>query len=160
MVTDALHPNGFLGYVQSTAKQPSDGQPVTYDKAPNFEDYGLGAFLLAGSEIYRLAGGTASVLTDKTIGIDVLPLAAELHPAFPNPFNPYTTINYTLHINGHVQLSVYDLRGNEIKTLVNQSQNSGEYSVLFDASNVASGMYIYRLKVGSFEQSRRIILIR
>ena len=52
---DALHPNGFLGYVQSTGKQPSDGQPVTYDSVPNFEDYGLGAFLLAGSEIYRLA---------------------------------------------------------------------------------------------------------
>jgi unsaturated rhamnogalacturonyl hydrolase len=58
MVNDALHENGFLGYVQSTGKQPSDGQPVTYDKAPDFEDYGLGAFLLAGSEIYKLAGGT------------------------------------------------------------------------------------------------------
>jgi unsaturated rhamnogalacturonyl hydrolase len=160
IVTDALHPNGFLGYVQSTAKQPSDGQPVTYDKAPNFEDYGLGAFLLAGSEIYRLAGRITSVLVDKTIGMNVLPIVAELHPAFPNPFNPQTTINYTIHINGHVQLSVYDLRGNEINTLVNQSQNSGEYSVLFDASNLASGMYIYRLKVGSFEQSRRIILIQ
>jgi rhamnogalacturonyl hydrolase YesR len=57
MVNDALHPNGFLGYVQSTGKQPSDGQPVTYTKPPNFEDYGLGAFLLAGSEIYQLADG-------------------------------------------------------------------------------------------------------
>jgi rhamnogalacturonyl hydrolase YesR len=55
MVNDALHPNGFLGYVQSTGDDPSDGQPVTYDKAPNFEDYGLGAFLLAGSEIYKLS---------------------------------------------------------------------------------------------------------
>ena len=55
MVDDALHSDGFLGYVQSTGKQPSDGQPVTYDKPPNFEDYGLGAFLLAGSEVYRFA---------------------------------------------------------------------------------------------------------
>lgn len=54
MVNDALHPDGFLGYVQSTGKQPSDGQPLSYTKAPNFEDYGLGAFLLAGSEIYQL----------------------------------------------------------------------------------------------------------
>ncbi len=54
MVADALHPNGFLGYVQGTGKEPKDGQPVTRDKAPNFEDYGLGAFLLAGSEIYKL----------------------------------------------------------------------------------------------------------
>ena len=55
MVNDALHPTGFLGYVQSTGKQPSDGQPVAYDHEPNFEDYTLGAFLLAGSEVYELA---------------------------------------------------------------------------------------------------------
>lgn len=55
MFNDALHPDGFLGYVQSTGKQPSDGQPVTYSSPPNFEDYGLGAFLLAGSEIHQLA---------------------------------------------------------------------------------------------------------
>ncbi len=55
MVQKALHPNGFLGYVQSTGKQPSDGQPVTSDSVPDFEDYGLGAFLLAGSEMAKLA---------------------------------------------------------------------------------------------------------
>jgi unsaturated rhamnogalacturonyl hydrolase len=54
MVTDALHPNGFLGYVQGTGKQPSDSQPVGYDIVPNFEDFGLGCFLLAGSEVYKL----------------------------------------------------------------------------------------------------------
>ena len=57
MVNDAVHPNGFLGYVQSTGKEPKDGQPVTYEKVPDFEDYGLGCFLLAGVEVYRLAGG-------------------------------------------------------------------------------------------------------
>ena len=55
MVNDALHPDGFLGYVQSTGKQPSDGQPLSYDKAPNFEGYGLGGFLLAGSEMVKMA---------------------------------------------------------------------------------------------------------
>jgi rhamnogalacturonyl hydrolase YesR len=55
MVTDSVHTNGFLGWVQSTGKQPSDGQPLSYDKVPNFEDYGLGCFLLAGSEVARLA---------------------------------------------------------------------------------------------------------
>jgi unsaturated rhamnogalacturonyl hydrolase len=53
---EALHDDGFLGYVQSTGKQPSAGQPVTYDRQPDFEDYGLGAFLLAGTEVYELAG--------------------------------------------------------------------------------------------------------
>ena len=55
MVNDALHPDGALGYVQSTASKPSDGQPLSYDKLANFEDFGLGAFLLAGTEIYKLA---------------------------------------------------------------------------------------------------------
>ena len=56
MVKESLHENGFLGWVQGTGKEPKDGQPVTYDKVPDFEDYGLGSFLLAGSEVYRLAG--------------------------------------------------------------------------------------------------------
>ncbi|MFV0606817.1 MAG: glycoside hydrolase family 88 protein [Niabella sp.] len=54
MVKDAVHSNGFLGYVQGTGKEPKDGQPVTYTSMPDFEDYGLGCFLLAGSEVYKL----------------------------------------------------------------------------------------------------------
>ncbi len=54
MVTEAVHKNGFLGYVQGTGKEPKDGQPVTYDSVPDFEDYGTGCFLLAGSEVYKL----------------------------------------------------------------------------------------------------------
>jgi rhamnogalacturonyl hydrolase YesR len=54
LVKDSVHPNGFLGYVQGTGKQPSDGQPVTYTSVPDFEDYGLGCFLLAGSEVLRM----------------------------------------------------------------------------------------------------------
>ncbi|HRR92426.1 MAG TPA: glycoside hydrolase family 88 protein, partial [Bacteroidales bacterium] len=54
LVEDCLHPNGFLGYVQGTGKEPKDSQPVGYDKVPNFEDFGLGCFLLAGSEVYRM----------------------------------------------------------------------------------------------------------
>lgn len=54
LVKDCVHDNGMLGFVQSTGKQPSDGQPLSYDKIPDFEDYGLGCFLLAGSEVYKL----------------------------------------------------------------------------------------------------------
>ena len=56
MANEAVHPDGFLGFVQGTGKQPSEGQPVTYEHKPDFDDYGLGCFLLAGSEVYRLAG--------------------------------------------------------------------------------------------------------
>ncbi len=54
IVTDAIHDNGFLGYVQGTGKEPKDSQPVTYESMPDFEDYGLGCLLLAGTEIYKL----------------------------------------------------------------------------------------------------------
>ena len=54
LVIESVHANGFLGYVQGTGKQPKDSQPVGYDNVPNFEDFGLGCFLLAGSEVYKL----------------------------------------------------------------------------------------------------------
>lgn len=54
MVKDAVHPDGCLGFVQGTGKEPKDGQPVGYDNLPDFEDYGIGCFLLAGSEVYKL----------------------------------------------------------------------------------------------------------
>jgi hypothetical protein len=55
MTTESVHPNGMLGWVQGTGKEPKDGQPVSYDKIPDFEDYGLGCFILAGSEVYQIA---------------------------------------------------------------------------------------------------------
>jgi len=55
LISESLHPDGFLGYVQGTGKQPKDSQPVGYDNVPNFEDFGLGCFLLAGSEVYKMS---------------------------------------------------------------------------------------------------------
>lgn len=55
MAAEALHPDGFLGYVQGTGKQPKDSQPTTYDKKPDFDDFGVGCFLLAGTEVWKLA---------------------------------------------------------------------------------------------------------
>ena len=54
LLKECVHPNGMLGYVQGTGKEPKDGQPVTFDREPNFEDFGLGCFLLAGSEVYKM----------------------------------------------------------------------------------------------------------
>jgi unsaturated rhamnogalacturonyl hydrolase len=55
LITESVHPNGFLGYVQGTGKEPKDGQPVGYDTVPDTEDFGVGCFLLAGSEVYKLS---------------------------------------------------------------------------------------------------------
>jgi len=79
---------------------------------------------------------------------------------FPNPFNPKTTINYSLQKRCNVKIVVFDLTGRELKTLVNKIQNAGKYSVSFNASELASGIYIYRLKSGPFVQNRKMILVR
>ncbi len=55
LLTESLHTNGFIGYVQGTGREPKDGQPIGYDKVPDFEDFGLGCYLLAGSEVYKLS---------------------------------------------------------------------------------------------------------
>ncbi len=90
----------------------------------------------------------------------IKPHEAYLNQNYPNPFNHSTIINYKLKDMNYVELYVFDVTGNKVKTITNQIQNAGEYSVSFDASNLASGIYFYKLKSGSFEQSRRMILLR
>ena len=77
---------------------------------------------------------------------------------FPNPFNPSTSINYSLGVSGNVMLKVYDITGKEVSTLVNQFQNAGVHSVSFDASKMNSGVYLYTISSGSFSQTRKMVL--
>ncbi len=79
---------------------------------------------------------------------------------YPNPFNRKTVIKYQLKTRSNVQLTIYDFTGRKIKTLINQAQSAGEHSVTFDASGLVGGIYIYKLKAGAFEQSRRMLLLR
>ncbi len=85
----------------------------------------------------------------------------DLSQNFPNPFNPTTSIKYSIREAGNVSLKVYDLLGREVLTLVNQVQAPGEYQVSFDASNLAaSGMYIYRLQSGNFTRTMKMLLVK
>jgi hypothetical protein len=79
---------------------------------------------------------------------------------YPNPFNSSTTIKYELPKASMMRLSVYDLLGREVSVLVNENKNAGNYEVKFDASNLASGVYVYRLEAGQFVQSRKLLLLR
>jgi type IX secretion system substrate protein len=80
---------------------------------------------------------------------------------YPNPFNPETIINYELRIMNKVKLVVYDVLGREVKTLVNKTQPAGKYKVVFNAANLASGVYYYKLKAGKdFEKTRKMLLLR
>ncbi|MBU1680674.1 MAG: T9SS type A sorting domain-containing protein, partial [Bacteroidetes bacterium] len=71
-----------------------------------------------------------------------------------------TMINYTLYKNSHVKLSIYNILGQVVKELVSQRQTSGRYSVQFNASNLPSGVYIYKLQVGEFYAAKKMILLR
>ena len=83
-----------------------------------------------------------------------------LYQNYPNPFNPVTNINYILHNTEFVVLKVYDVLGNEIKTLVNEEQPSGSYSLQFNASGLSSGVYFYRMQAGNFSDTRKFILMK
>ena len=79
---------------------------------------------------------------------------------YPNPFNPSTTINYQIKAKGFVTLKVYDMLGKEVATLVNNTQESGRYSVELNAKELPSGVYIYSLKVNDFVQNIKMTLLK
>jgi type IX secretion system substrate protein/beta-propeller repeat-containing protein len=89
-----------------------------------------------------------------------LPLLFRLYDAYPNPFNPQTTIRYALPARAPVVLKVFDLLGEEVATLVNEVQEAGLRHVEFNASGIASGVYFYRLQAGPFTGVKKIVLLK
>lgn len=79
---------------------------------------------------------------------------------YPNPFNPSTTISYQLPRNAFVVLKVYDVLGREVETLVNERQSAGNHSVVFNASNLPSGVYFYRLQSGPYHNAKELLLLK
>ena len=83
-----------------------------------------------------------------------------LHGFHHNPFNPSTKIEYTLPGNGFVKLQIFSVTGQLVKSLVNQNQESGYYSIDFNGSNLSSGLYIYRLSVNNQNMVRKMMLLK
>ncbi len=103
-----------------------------------------------------------------TAGFDLTthtpPTQVQLLQNYPNPFNPTTTITYRIGVSGtslqHVRLSLFNIRGRFLRTLVNTNQPAGTYRYVFNANNLPSGLYFYVLQVGSHKQIRRMILLK
>jgi photosystem II stability/assembly factor-like uncharacterized protein len=93
------------------------------------------------------------------IGSEV-PSQYSLSQNYPNPFNPVTKINYALPQNGFVKLTVYDALGRVVNNLVNENKTAGSYSVDFNASELTSGIYFYRLEVNGFSETNKMLLIK
>ena len=102
----------------------------------------------------------ASVTNVEEPSVDGLPTKFALNQNYPNPFNPSTSISYNIPESGLVELNVYDMLGNKIKTLVNEQKSAGNYEVRFDASNLSSGMYIYRLITSGFTETKKMLFMK
>jgi hypothetical protein len=88
------------------------------------------------------------------------PLTYRLEQNYPNPFNPTTKIEYSIPTQAPVELKVYNLVGQEVATLVNEVQKAGAHYVKFNATNLASGMYFYRISAGDFSSVKKMVLVK
>jgi hypothetical protein len=103
---------------------------------------------------------SASIITSVEREEDYIPPKFSLEQNFPNPFNPATQIRFSIPELNTVTLIIYDLIGRKIETLINEEFQPGEYTVGFDAANLPSGMYIYRITAGSYVAQKRMILVK
>ena len=104
--------------------------------------------------LYRITGPATDT------GSSALPRTFSLSENFPNPFNPTTTIRFEIPVASAIRLSVFDLLGHEVRVLVDSTVSAGSYEATLDAAGLASGIYLYRLRAGSFEQTRKMVLTR
>ena len=100
-----------------------------------------------------------------SINGELLPEVFALHQNYPNPFNPITTLRYDLPENGMVNITIYDMLGRQVKTLVNHTQDAGYRSVIWDATNdygkpVSAGIYLYQIQAGEYIQTKKMVLLK
>jgi hypothetical protein len=108
--------------------------------------------------------GNIYELTNPSIGIQnistEIPPAFSLKQNYPNPFNPSTNVKFSIVNAGDVKIVVYDARGREVQTLVNERLQAGTYDVTFDGSRLNSGVYFYKLSVNGYSQTRRMVMTK
>jgi hypothetical protein len=100
------------------------------------------------------------VITGVGIGENNVPFRFALEQNYPNPFNPSTMISYQILASGHVTLKVYDVLGREVGTLVDEVMRPGKYEATLDAGSLSSGVYFYRLRAGSFNATKKLLLLK
>ncbi len=141
-----------IGFVNGNGNSNS---PKNY----SFEDKNV----LSGKYSYRLKqiDNDGKFEYSKEIEVNLgAPKKFELSQNYPNPFNPATTIRFSLPEAGNVKLTLFNILGQEVKTLVNEFKESGVHTINFNASELNSGVYIYKIEAGSFVQTRKMTLIK
>jgi photosystem II stability/assembly factor-like uncharacterized protein len=128
----------------------------------------IAALIAVGSDLYAGTSGSGvwkRPLSEMIIDnveplLKELPTQYVLNQNYPNPFNPTTTISYQLPTQSHVTLKVFDMLGRDVATLVNSVEQPGFKSVNFNANNLVSGVYFYRLQAGNYMQTKKLLLLR
>jgi hypothetical protein len=119
-----------------------------------------GMTLFAGTDRGVWTLTVAGLITAVKRNAREIPDRFSLSQNYPNPFNPLTVIGYQLPVNTLVTLKVYDILGRLVTTLVEDRQSAGTHSVTFNASNLSSGVYFYRLTAGSYVQTKKLMLLK
>jgi len=159
--------NAFVPFDTTSLSHPLAADTTDYgyplpEKLRCVRDY---AFNVAGDKLYLpdFYGYTLKEYTYIVVGVDnevSQPNAFSLSQNYPNPFNPTTVIQFTLAVDGAVKLTVYDITGRMVATLINQPMNAGSHVAEFDGSRMASGSYFYELVVDGQKDVRKMMLIK
>ncbi|MBL1214899.1 MAG: T9SS type A sorting domain-containing protein [Ignavibacteriae bacterium] len=132
------------------------GTPVTV-KVEDTGNSTVGPVLRADAVKFQLMAGTTDI---ENMNENMLPAAYNLSQNYPNPFNPSTIINFQIKDEGFVSLKIFDVLGREAAVLINENRKAGYYSQNFNAQNLSSGVYFYRLEINNFIDTKKMILLR
>jgi hypothetical protein len=145
-------------FTDSISGSANDGKSSgTYTIA--FSTYGWPQILQGVFTATRISGSGITVSVKEITGT-VVPEAFALFQNYPNPFNPTTTISFSLPSRSFVSLKIFDLLGKEVTTIVSGEMQEGSYSRTWNAANISSGIYFYRLQAGTFTETKKLILLR
>jgi len=109
---------------------------------------------------FELIVGNSDFISKASSGYKLLPLSYHLQQNYPNPFNPITMISYQLAVSNDVELTIYNILGQRVATLVSEVQEAGQYQVKWDARGMASGIYYYQIKSGEFTNVKKMVLLQ
>ncbi len=155
-------PTTDTNYVDITIDATVGSTPGTFNLGYLFSE---SALEINGDEGYgpdhAASFDNAIIVTTVSVDDEIkFPVRFRLSQNYPNPFNPETVIEYTIDAASQVELSVYDITGRLISTLVNEIQQPDNYQVIFRADDIPSGTYFYRLKAGSRVETRKMVLLQ
>jgi hypothetical protein len=141
-----------------TLASPQSGLLLMMSEGQPFVERASGSSLVVGSGflVHPTLSGFLLAVPDE----DNIPEKFSLEQNYPNPFNPSTTFSFAIPHSSFLTLKVYDLLGREVAMLVNEEKTPGTYKVTFDAAELASGVYFYRLQTSGFVATKKLMLVK